>query len=108
METMMLTLSIRYTLDPNKLGDFRTYVAAELGVIRRSGGETIGYFLPTDYAGPTNEALGLIDFPTLASYEQYRRALSADPDHKSNVARLERSGAVLAMSRSIIERVGEA
>jgi hypothetical protein len=48
--------------------------------IRRSGGRIVGYFLPTDYAGPTNEAYGIIEFfLTLASYEQYRRALADDP-----------------------------
>ena len=104
----MLTLCIRYTLDPNKLSDFRTYVEAELGPIRRSGGEALGYFLPTDFAGPSNEALGLIAFSDLAAYEQYRRTLAEDADHKTNVAKLERSGAIVAMNRSIIARVGPA
>ena len=102
----MITLCIRYTLNPNKLADFKTYVNAELDPIRRSGGNTLGYFLPTDFAGPSNEALGLIDFQTLAEYEQYRGALANDPDHKENVARFERSGAIVAMNRSFIERVG--
>jgi hypothetical protein len=62
----MYTLCIRYTINPNKLKGFKSYVEAEQGAIRRSGGKTLGYFLPTDFAGPTNEALGLIDFSTLA------------------------------------------
>ncbi len=103
----MYTLSIRYTLDPNRLQHFRTYVEDELPVIVRSGGKLVGYFLPTDFAGPTNIAYGLIDFLTLASYEQYRKALAADSDHTRNADVLERSGAVLAINRSIIERVGE-
>lgn len=103
----MHTLCIRYILDPNRIAHFRTYVDNELEVIRRSGGKIIGYFMPTDFAGPTNEAYGLIEFATLASYEQYRNALANDPVHKRNVAELERSGAVKAMHRSIIERVGD-
>ncbi len=51
-------------------------------MIRRSGGNILGYFLPTDFAGPTNEGYGLIDFQTLASYEQYRHTLAGDTDHK--------------------------
>ena len=101
----MITLSIRYTLDPNKLADFKTYVEAELEPIRRCGGTVIGYFLPTDFSGPTNEALGLIDLPNLAAYEQYRAALAADPDHKKNVSHLEQSRVIVAMNRSIIRRV---
>lgn len=103
----MITLAIRYTIDPNKLADFKEYVAAELAPIRQSGGEILGYFLPTDFAGPTNEALGLIELPNLTEYERYRKALAEDPTHKKNAARLEQSGAVLAMNRSFICRFEE-
>lgn len=82
------------TVNPNKLTDFKAYAEAEQGPIHRSGGKIVGHFLPTDFAGPTNIAYGLIDFLTLASYEQYRRALAEDPDHKKNAAELERSGAI--------------
>jgi hypothetical protein len=101
----MLTLCIRYTFDPAKFDALKKYVEAEQEPIARSGGRTSEYFLPTDYAGPTNEAMGLIDFPTLAEYERYRTALASDPDHKKNLARLEESGANGAMSRSIIQRI---
>jgi hypothetical protein len=57
----MITLCIRYTFNPDKLADLRTYFETEQGVIEHSGGKIGGYFLPTDFAGPTNEALGLID-----------------------------------------------
>jgi hypothetical protein len=67
--------------------------------------KTVEYFLPTDFAGPTNEALGLIDFSTLADYEQYRNTLANDADHKKNVATLEESGAIVAMKRSILQRL---
>ena len=101
----MFTLCIRYTLNPNRLADFRTYVDSELQAIRRSGGKILGYFLPTDFAGPTNEAYGLIDFVSLVDYERYREDLAKDAEHIRNVARLEQSGAVLAMNRSMIQRV---
>jgi len=101
----MITLSIRYTINPNKLRDFKTYVEAEQEPIRRSGGKILGYFFPTDFSGPTNEALGLIDLPGLAEYEKYRYALANDPEHKKNIAQLEQSGAVLAMNRSILQRL---
>ncbi len=102
----MITLSIRYTLDPNKLGDFKTYAEAEQEPIRRSGGNIVGYFLPTDFAGATNEALGLIELPSLAAYEHYRKALADDPEHKKNATRLQQSGVIVAMNRAIIQRVG--
>ncbi len=102
----MITLFLRYTFDPNKIRDFRTYVDAEFEPIRRCGGQVIGYFLPTEFAGPTNEACGLIDFESLAAYERYRAALAEDPAHKTNAEGLEASGALVSVNRSLIRRAG--
>jgi hypothetical protein len=66
---------------------------------------TVGCFLPTDFAGPTDEAIWLIDLPSMAAYETYRQVLADDPEHKTNVARLQESGAGVAMTRSFIQRV---
>lgn len=101
----MLTLCIHYTFDPDKLSDIAAYFETEQRVIERAGGKIVGYFLPTDFAGPTDEAIGLIDLPSLAAYEKYREVLAADPDHKKNIARLGQSGARVAMNRAILRRV---
>ena len=100
----MLTLCIRYTLDANKLADFETYVRALAPQVERSGGKFVGYYLPTKFAGPTNIAIGLIDFPNLASYEQYREQLAADPDAAENVRRAEKAGCILTENRSFLRR----
>jgi hypothetical protein len=100
----MLTLYLRYTFDPNKRAAYDAYVAAEMEPITRCGGNIIGYYLPTDYAGPTNEAHGLIEFESLASYEVYRHALADDAVHKKNNAELESSGAIISIVRSIVVR----
>jgi hypothetical protein len=101
----MITLYLRYTIDPNKLADFETYTANEQLPIRESGGKILGYFLPTDFAGATNEAIGLIDFPSLAEYEIYRARLAAHPLHKQNVFILESNGAVLSIQRSLVRQI---
>ncbi len=101
----MITLCLRYTIDPNKLSDFTTYAAEEQIPIAECGGAILGYFLPTDFAGATDEALGLIDFPSLAAYEIYRARLASHPLHKQNVAVLESSCAVFSTHRSLIRRV---
>jgi hypothetical protein len=101
----MLTLCIRYEINPNKLTDFASYVRDEQEPIRRSGGKSVQYFLPTAFAGYTNEAIGLVDFSDLADYEKYRSALANQADHKENVARLEQSGAIVSMHRSMIQRL---
>ena len=73
----MITLCIRYTLDISKLADFEDYARRFPEPIERCGGKLVGYYLPTKIAGPTNFALALIDFPTLAAYEIYRGQLAA-------------------------------
>ena len=104
----MYTLCICYKFNPEKLADFQTYAEGEDGPISRSGGNIVGYFPSTDFAGSNNEAIGLIDFPSLAAYEDYRGRLAADPEHRENVARLQASGAEVAMTRSIMQRIRQA
>ncbi len=81
----MITLCICYTIDLHKTSDFEQYARRWPEPIRRCGGDLIGYFLPTKFAGPTNVAYALIRFKNLTAYEQYREALSKDPDAIANV-----------------------
>lgn len=102
----MITLCIiRYKFNPDKIADIATYFQNEQWVIERSGSKIVGYFLPTDFAGATDEAIGLIDLPSIAAYEEYRQKLADDPEHKTNIASLANSGAAVAMNRSFIRRV---
>ena len=101
----MITLFLRYTIDPNKLADIQQYAADEQQPIRESGGRILGYFMPTDFSGPTNEAIGLIDFPSLADYEIYRAKLAAHPLHQKYVEELQSTAALLAIERSLVQRI---
>lgn len=101
----MITLCIRYTLDASKLTDFEAYARDVAGPIERSGGKVIGYYAPTKFAGPTNSALALIDFESLAAYERYREALAADPEHVEVAGRAARAGVILVEDRSFVQRV---
>ena len=104
----MMTLCIRYTLDANKLADFEAYARALARPIERCGGKVAGYYLPTKFAGPTNAAVGLIDFPNLAAYEQYRAKLAADPDAAETARRADAAGCILNEDRSFVQRVAPA
>ena len=103
----MVTLCIRYTLDANKLADFEAYARALQAQIERAGGKVAGYYLPTKLAGPTNSALGLIDFANLAAYEAYRGKLAADPEAAQNLRQAEAAGCILNEERSFIRSVAE-
>ena len=103
--TVMITLSIRYTIDARKRQDFEQYARALGPIIPRCGGKVVGYWLPTKFAGPTNAALALIDFESLAAYEQYRERLAKDPDNVKAIQRAEESGCILVEDRAFLERV---
>ncbi len=95
----MITLCICYTIDLHKTADFEQYARRWPEPIRRCGGDLIGYFLPTKFAGPTNVAYALIRFANLTAYEKYREALGKDPDAIANVAAAD-AGAVHSGSRT--------
>ena len=101
----MITLSIRYTIDPFKVADFEAYARGVAGPIERCGGKVVGYYAPTRFAGATNAALALIDFPSLAAYERYREALAADAEHTDIARRAAQSACILIEDRAFIQHV---
>ncbi len=100
----MLTLAIRYVIDPGKLADFEAYARALRAPVERCGGVYVAYYLPTRVAGPTNSALGLIDFPDLAAYELYRAKLLADPEAVECLRLAEAASCILSEDRSFVRR----
>jgi hypothetical protein len=106
--TAMITLSIRYTIDANKLGDFEAYATALPAAAERCGARSVAYYLPTKFAGPTNMALALIDFPSLAAYEQYRAKLLTDSEAATVAQRVDKTGCILVEDRAILRRVAPA
>jgi hypothetical protein len=101
----MITVCIRYQIDHHKHPDFETYARALAPPIGRCGGNLIGYFLPTRFAGRTTEALALIGFADLTAYERYRDALAQDPEAAACLARVESSGCIASEDRSILRPV---
>jgi hypothetical protein len=102
---MTITCVIRYEIDPVQREAFEQYAKNWGRIIPRCGGELVGYWLPTKFAGPTNSALALIDFPSLAAYEQYRSRLAKDDENIDSVRRADESGCILVEDRAILERV---
>ncbi len=101
----MITVFIRYTLDIQKISDFARYARNWPEIIRRCGGDLVGYFLPTKIAGPTNIAFAVINLPSLAAYEKYRENLGKDEDSVRNVADADRTGCILVEDRTILRKV---
>ena len=101
----MITCVIQYTLDPRKIRDFEAYAETWPPIIERCGGKLVGYYLPKE--GANNFAVALINFVTLADYEEYRARLAQDPDAQRNFATGLNSGCMLAETRSFLRPVGQ-
>jgi len=99
----MITCCIRYTLDPHRVPDFEAYARRWPPIIQRCGGHLVGYYLPKE--GANNFALALIDFESLAAYENYRMKLAEDPDAKSNIAHARETRCIMVEDRSFLRRV---
>jgi uncharacterized protein (DUF1330 family) len=99
----MITCVIQYTLDPHAIEEFERYATAWTLIIERCGGRLTGYYLPKE--GATDWAIALIDFESLAAYEQYRARLAKDPAAQANVAFVREARAILAERRSFLRKV---
>ena len=67
---MIVTVFIRYQIDPFKRDAFEAYARNWLTIIPKCGGDLIGYWMP--HEGTNNVAQALISFESLAAYEAYR------------------------------------
>jgi hypothetical protein len=99
----MITCVIQYTLDPHAIEDFEKYATTWPPIIKRCGGQLTGFYLPKE--GANDFAIALLDFESLAAYEQYRARLAADPDARANVEAVRAARAVLAERRSFLRKV---
>jgi hypothetical protein len=74
----MITVHLRYEIDPDKLDEFTQYGQTWIRLVNRLGGTHHGYFMPSE--GDSDEAFALFSFPSLADYEKYRIASRTDQE----------------------------
>lgn len=101
----MITVFIRYTLDPHKRAAFEEYARAWGEIIPRCGGALIGYFMP--HEGADNIAYALIAFDSLAAYETYRARIRNDPAGAANFAKAQAERFILSEERTFLRAVPE-
>ncbi|MEE4544478.1 NIPSNAP family protein [Streptomyces sp. V4-01] len=73
----MITIHLKYEIDPDKLADFEEYGRRWITLVNRFGGTHHGYFLPSE--GDSDIAYALFSFDSLARYEKYRTDSFTDP-----------------------------
>lgn len=99
----MITVFIRYQIDPFRRDAFEAYARRWLDIIPRCGGDLTGYWLP--HEGTNDVAFGLISFESLAAYERYRAELRADPEGRANFESAESGRFILREERTFLRRV---
>lgn len=96
----MITIHLRYVVDPYKLNEFEEYGRRWITLVNRFGGQHLGYFMPSE--GANHIAYALFNFPSLADYEAYREASKTDPDCVTTMAIAERSRCILSFERTFL------
>jgi len=94
----MITCSLTYTIDPNKVAEFENYAKAWIHLINKMGGTHHGYWLPDE--GPNDIAYCHFSFPTLAAYEDYRTRMAKDADCQAAYAYALKTRCIIRYDRS--------
>lgn len=105
-EHAVITVHLRYEIDPDRLEEFTEYGRAWIGLVARFGGTHHGYFLPSE--GDNDEAFALFTFPSLAEYERYRAASFLDEDCLRTVRRARETKCIRRYERRFLTPVFEA
>ena len=117
---MMITCFLRYTVDPDKVAAFEHYARVWMRLIEKYGGTHHGYFLPGENppntrfsfpaigeAGADNVAVALFSFPSVETYESYRRDVKQDPECASITHHYEQTKCFTKYERTFMRRVTE-
>jgi hypothetical protein len=94
----MITCYLRYQIHPDKISEFEAYCSMWLELMPRFGGIHHGYFLPSE--GESDVALAMFSFPSLATYEEYRKNAATDPEAQKAVAFAKETRCFVRFERS--------
>lgn len=115
----MFTCFLRYTIDPNKIDDFKEYARTWIHLIEEYGGIHHGYFIPGDASdefpeqsfsfpglgskGAENIAVALFSFPSVEKYEEYKREVAQDERCKAITAYFNETKSFLSYERTFLK-----
>jgi len=99
----MITIHLRYVIDPYKVDDFEEYARMWIPLVNKFGGTHHGYFLPSE--GSNNIAYALFSFPSMADYETYRKASFDDPECGVAWEHSQRTRCILSFERTFLRPV---
>lgn len=114
----MVICFIRYTIDQGRRAEFEHYARVWMRLIEKYGGTHHGYFVPGDEppsalfsfpgigeTGPDDIGIALFSFPSVDSYESYRRDVSKDPECVEVTKHYEKTKPFTKYERTFLRRV---
>jgi NIPSNAP len=101
----VIACHLRYVLNAAKLHEFELYARVWITLVNRFGGRHLGYFMPSE--GASNIALATFTFPSLATYEEYRKAAAADPECQAAVRYADTTGCIVSFERTFFRPVAD-
>ena len=114
----MVTCFIRYTIDQRRWAEFEHYARVWMTLIEKYGGTHHGYFVPDAESpsasisfpgigevGADNIAIALFTFPSIDSYESYRRDVPNDAECVEVTKHYERTKPFTKYERTFMRRV---
>jgi hypothetical protein len=105
----MYTLCIHYTINPDKLKEFKGYVEAEQAPFDEAAAGRLGtFFRQTLQVQRMRPLVSLIFRQWLIRSTTEMLWLTTRTIKRKNVAAVEQGGTIVAMNRSIIQRLEEA
>ena len=99
----MITVCLRYDLDPYKVHEFERYARAYMPIVLRLGGMHHGVFLPEE--GQGSSAYVLMTFPSLGAYEEYQLRSARDPAARAADDDMREGGFVYGVTREFLKPV---
>ena len=99
----MITCTVRYEIDPDKLEAFERYARFWIHKIPAMGGIHHGYHMP--HEGPNDIAYCHFSFPSLAAYEDYRARMWEDSECKAAYAHATKTQCIRRYDRTFTRPV---
>lgn len=99
----MITVCLRYDLDPYKVHDFEAYARAYMPIVLRLGGMHHGVFLPEE--GQGSSAYVLMTFPSLGAYEEYQLRSGRDAGARAADEAMREGGFVYGVTREFLKPI---
>lgn len=101
----MISCVIHYQINADKLVEFEHYAKCWIHLVPKFGGQHQGYFLPSE--GENTLAIAIFTFPSLASYEVYRKASFKDKECQAAFDYAKQTACIASYKRSFFRPVFE-